>query len=1614
MAIAVNCPEFLSTWVPSGLFLRQEPGAVPADVLEARPVPGMHIIHVGSATADSTVLEALSAQPLGVIARMVQAPPAPVAAELSRQEAQDRADALRLPVLVPGTVLADPQNDRVVPIDAQGEVASPATIEHVLVLPASHLVADHAAATVAGAAPDLGRVLAGPVMPSQLRLAGDRLEVGLAQPVINARYAGLKLSTVPTGEATRTLEGGIIGLMRVLTKLAPEQGVLMHVPADRGEVTDILAVRAPDGVALLHRTPHGVEAATLPRHLTGLTLTPVMFSGEGLADLAAKHTQRSSAPVKQRPYGAAAELARIVNAKHADTDQEHATTGILGNATRDGTESFWTTLSDATAQEVALAYPWLAKVNPERKANSTMDAFTLNCVITSIAVDISLSVVGDPGNQASGVDITSEPEEQGLPETYLATYQAQTLGLPDGESRVYSFGDLEAVRHVMTASSQGARGLVLVRGENAGVSHAFNVVHNAYGVSFLDGQRGTLARPPKVITEVAFLPLTENIRIPNEHPLTVLSPDRRAGAVGFEAELPIRTTLPAQGLENRLRRIATSRNLEVHLDTYRGETILELVSKPYNILDNETGHRPRKEVWRDFTRTLQRVTSAGPGCSLGGLFGKGDGFQSDVHDFLERHRLDGPVINSGRPVAGMYMQYTAGVPLEGVYPLLQYALQHTWNPNIKELAEQALIFADKVLGLYRSEALALDATSGSRHPNSSLALEIMEIRGLSVLIYTHVLAPVMECVDRHHGWRGLVKNQLLASSRTSLAACRDLLSSRTDNWVQANAENLRAVLVAHALDAIPGIRTYLRETGGGNLLDRMMSTSGVDYRLGALLDNALLKHSPTNPEITHNNVFTIRTHVSRVQLAKNGDRLILLELRYHGVKPRGELEDVERDLVALEENVRQIVRSAAVFSAAVGDDQAVAASFSFKKRKHELTKEHHAVIDQAARRIVQRTVASGSAATVYVEGGGIGDEGAQRAAALANALKESARGYFKGAGLNSSLITVQHRSRGNGASASPDPAQSAEAARDSRIALLWLGPSAPQHSEVLNGVRQLSDIRSQRFGSARVGVQTREVSSDYTAELLRERYGWLGAINPGYVKGGEYATNCIIAAISMDMSLRDPEQEVVYEAATTEPLTGDDLLNYQQQVLGLPDGQELLYNVPSIEAAVQALRAAAPGSRAFVVVRQPRRIGHVLVGIRDEHGAAVVDPQTGQLAKLPSNTVGLSLVPLSHDFPQPPVEAVAVSADTVVEAVGAPSWSVRLLGGVRVEHPNVYVLDVVAASRLSEEVARQALITRLGEMADGDDPVVMLWAPRLNTEPLVSDVAALNYLLEQLAQRGQLPVVVSRTRVTDALVTVTRRYGAAIVHTTTRKPNNVSIGLDTYWTASPSSQEDHPDTSRSTFAQITRDLLSQAVTLAHRTPAVARVEDTLGELIWAPNLTAARDVFTTARQRWSTQQIRDNLNRVRQMIERVPDQPDLARYAPVLEFGARGHADIVFDYALADPADRPTTLLTAVGNLEARGQLNSDPEAGLTATQLAAMVTTVGTTGITISVLNVIRDIKKGEFTTAATYINQHKGRLTSDEKGHWVQAIADLQRVPAMEKNSGALEELAAEVMEC
>ncbi|MGC4817154.1 hypothetical protein [Micromonospora sp. DT63] len=158
-------------------------------------------------------------------------------------------------------------------------------------------------------------------------------------------------------------------------------------------------------------------------------------------------------------------------------------------------------------------------------------------------------------------------------------------------------------------------------------------------------------------------------------------------------------------------------------------------------------------------------------------------------------------------------------------------------------------------------------------------------------------------------------------------------------------------------------------------------------------------------------------------------------------------------------------------------------------------------------------------------------------------------------------------------------------------------------------------------------------------------------------------------------------------------------------------------------------------------------------------------------------------------------------------------------------------------------------------------------------------------------------------------------------------------------------------------------------------------------------------IFRRLRERWSAEQMAAHLTQVERMIQRVPDQPALSVFAPVLDLGVSGHADIAFDYATATAtateADRPATLLGSVGQLETAKQFATTVDGGLSTARLTAMVTAVGglpdAVSVTVQLLELISDITSGRFEDAQRFIATNQGRISTDQKAHWVNAIAEL-----------------------
>ncbi|MFG1881725.1 OTU domain-containing protein [Micromonospora sp. NPDC049102] len=444
----------------------------------------------------------------------------------------------------------------------------------------------------------------------------------------------------------------------------------------------------------------------------------------------------------------------------------------------------------------------------------------------------------------------------------------------------------------------------------------------------------------------------------------------------------------------------------------------------------------------------------------------------------------------------------------------------------------------------------------------------------------------------------------------------------------------------------------------------------------------------------------------------------------------------------------------------------------------------------------------------------------------------------------------------------------------------------------------------------------------------------------------------------------------------------------------------------------------APGTARISGLRTPMVLQHAprLTLARTGPGVALSDthgqPLVGTDAPAASSLIALGLPDPSHT--RRVLDAALTNRAGVTEPTVATTWPWRIPGSV-IEHPHMHVIASPGSA------PPQPMVAELLAAADAEHPVILIGAPRASARATRDDVAALNLLLEQYAQRGQLPTVVSRGIVTEDLDVVAARYGAVVFQPAmpvSRDPvDRRGLSIELWWEAkSPHQQK---STRHGPWQRINRDVLDTAAALAEPTAAVSRISAVLGDLIWAPDYDRARSAFHAVERRWGGAEMKTGQVQVEQMLGRVPGHslldgsgPALGIFAPVLEFGALGHADIVFDYVSSPQASRPRQLLSSVARLERAGQLDAPLDGGLSTTALASMVKTAGATDISAAILNLIGDIKADRFDSAADFIARNRHTLTVDQRGQWVEAIRDLTQ--AMPGHVEHMKSLAEAVYEC
>ncbi|MET8529570.1 OTU domain-containing protein [Micromonospora sp. NPDC005172] len=448
----------------------------------------------------------------------------------------------------------------------------------------------------------------------------------------------------------------------------------------------------------------------------------------------------------------------------------------------------------------------------------------------------------------------------------------------------------------------------------------------------------------------------------------------------------------------------------------------------------------------------------------------------------------------------------------------------------------------------------------------------------------------------------------------------------------------------------------------------------------------------------------------------------------------------------------------------------------------------------------------------------------------------------------------------------------------------------------------------------------------------------------------------------------------------------------------------------------------APGTARISGLRTPMVLQHAprLTLARTGPGVALTDTHGQQLvgadAPAASSLIALGLPDPSHTRRLLDAALTNRGADVrqdAPEAV-ATTWPWRLPGSI-IEHPHLHVIASPGAA------PPQPMVAELLAAADAQHPVILIGTPRASESPTPDDVVALNLLLEQYAQRGQLPTVVSRGVVAKDVDVVTERYGAVVIQPAmpvSRVPiAHKGLSIELWWEAkSPHQQK---STRNGPWQRIDRGVLDTAAALAEPTAAVSRISAVLGDLIWAPDYDRARSAFHAVERRWGSAEMKAGQAQVEQMLGRVPGHslldgsgPALGIFAPVLEFGALGHADIVFDYVSSPQPSRPRQILSSVARLEKAGQLDAPLDGGLSTTALASMVKTAGATDISASILTLIGDIKANQFDNAADFIVHNRHTLTVQQRGQWIEAIRDLAKV--MPRHEGHMTILAEAVFDC
>ncbi|MCZ4124822.1 toxin glutamine deamidase domain-containing protein [Streptomyces sp. H39-S7] len=225
------------------------------------------------------------------------------------------------------------------------------------------------------------------------------------------------------------------------------------------------------------------------------------------------------------------------------------------------------------------------------------------------------------------------------------------------------------------------------------------------------------------------------------------------------------------------------------------------------------------------------------------------------------------------------------------------------------------------------------------------------------------------------------------------------------------------------------------------------------------------------------------------------------------------------------------------------------------------------------------------------------------------------------------------------------------------------------------GVAELGDQRVVFAGSG----------GGFGRQWTAARYPWLTQVNPARDDLPEAGTNCVLSAISTDISLAEGEG---WQAPPTGLSPVEHLVNYT----GVPP-----VPVGSYGEVVDLVIRAGLGARGLLVIgTRSDPIAHVVNVVHEENETVVfLDGQTGHLAHLPEHPEVLRFSPTSGGFPAHVATSVGDVEGSVIRSLGASRQQPAGQG------PSGQ--DVVMGEATDDE-ATDGAVTDDEEMGDGTLP----------------------------------------------------------------------------------------------------------------------------------------------------------------------------------------------------------------------------------------------------------------------------------------------------------------------